>query len=117
MTKITPELVREWLERWNTTSCQLALHELERELNKIDLVKAYLMLAEQREWHSMDSAPKDGAHILVYDGIDIREAWWSGDCDDFTSGQMDSSWMYVGLSKVATVRNWQQLPQPPGGAE
>lgn len=63
-------------------------------------------------WQSMDSAPKDGTHILVWRNTKINECWWRHDID-----RIDGAWGGIGWyfpnDRLPTY--WQPLPEPPRG--
>ena len=55
------------------------------------------------DWKPIETAPKDGTNILVYDGKYIRTATWEGD-----------RWNSVDLQEFYyKITYWMPLPEPP----
>jgi len=53
------------------------------------------------EWQPIESAPKDGTRILMWDTFSVFEGLWNG------------SWQTASLSTRAWVSHWMPLPPPP----
>lgn len=56
-------------------------------------------------WRAMDSAPKDGKDILIFNGGCCRVAFW-----DTARGGLWSIWPG---REPARPTHWQPLPKPP----
>ncbi len=76
------------------------------------LIQRVKELEAALEWRTMETAPKDGEHVLLFDGESgVGEAafhpdedgwWWAGtDPTDFHDG------------RVWSPAKWQPLPPPP----
>lgn len=59
-------------------------------------------------WQPIDSAPKDGSGVLVYDEGAIFLAWW----DDEQGGWIDTAAM-VSRPCEPSPSHWHALPAPP----
>ena len=59
------------------------------------------------EWQHIDTAPKDGSHILCYDGKYIRAVYWN----DGNQNWDHLSDAYESVRYFAT--HWMPLPKPP----
>lgn len=70
------------------------------------------------EWKPIDTAPKDGTHVLVYRSLlgksdCIVEAWWKADVfGDMCWGA--NGWTYPDFSPPT---HWMPLPAPPALTE
>lgn len=65
----------------------------------------------KREWEPIESAPKDGTHILCYSPDRISEAWYRPDMLDLTKTVLGGiGWCYAGLKQPT---HWMPLPAPP----
>lgn len=68
-----------------------------------------LAAARERNWQPIETAPKDGTHMLMYrKSTGIDEAWWKGD------GWGGRSWWYPQSDQPT---HWMPLPEPPDGRE
>ena len=58
------------------------------------------------EWKPIETAPKDGTEILVWDKWDRTAAYWS---------EVDKIWRVAGALEddLATPTHWMPLPDPP----
>lgn len=57
------------------------------------------------EWQPIETAPKDGRHILVYSNDRIISAYWSFSAED---------WAEVLHGDIMhSPTHWQPLPKPP----
>lgn len=61
-------------------------------------------------WQPIETAPKDGTHVLLWDGFAVFEGFnnWS-----FDGQQRHDNWCTVGPSPRPHVTVWQPLPNPP----
>ena len=64
------------------------------------------------EWETMASAPKNGTHILAWDGQTMAVVYWSvfngrGEWDLVDSGAWSEDNEFYG------VTHWMPLPEPP----
>ena len=68
------------------------------------------------EWQPIETAPKDGTLILVYEGVTTKKiwkaSWWTGlDCWAFGVTSTDHTLMTMAQNIAAT--HWMPLPEPP----
>ncbi len=86
--------------------------------DRLEYLSQALREAEAERWQSIDTAPKDGTHILVwfihanarYSKDPVAEGWacaHEAHWIDHNGG----GWTWYGLCGVATY--WQPLPKPP----
>lgn len=62
-----------------------------------------------REWQPIETAPKDGTHLLAYrPGWHMAEAWWRADVPD--AGWGGYGWFYPSWDQPT---HWQPLPAAP----
>lgn len=65
-------------------------------------------LRKEREWQTIETAPKDGTQFLIgrvgWSGV--RVAWWSPYREDFVTGPSP-------MDRVVDANRWQPLPTPP----
>ena len=54
------------------------------------------------EWQPIETAPKDGSDILVWDGDSVSLANWFG-----------GEWWVLGEFTLDNVTHWMPLPPPP----
>jgi hypothetical protein len=68
------------------------------------------------EWKTIDSAPRDGTHVLLFVEQKTIEGWW------FEGDPFDSEWQVVGLSSHGCgccsypnkpPTHWMPLPKGP----
>lgn len=70
-------------------------------------LRAYADLLERTTWRTMDSAPKDGTEVLVFDdGATIVSLWMD------ESPSHGSGWWDNGIMDPAPT-HWMPLPLPP----
>lgn len=70
-------------------------------------------IASMREWQSIETAPKDGAMILVWDGIRIETAYWE---DKSVWVARGGAWVNeVNRSDTIEIKatHWMPLPEAP----
>jgi hypothetical protein len=66
-------------------------------------------------WQPIDTAPKDGTKILVFDGVDMttvrwmdgRSEWWPGEWQLVCAG------MNAEECEFYKPTHWMPLPEPP----
>lgn len=63
------------------------------------------------DWQDIDSAPRDGTDVLLWDGQAVELGHWL-DWDDGTGDWVDREL----LPLRPTPTDWQPLPPPPGEA-
>jgi hypothetical protein len=68
------------------------------------------------EWQPIETAPRDGTSVLLFDG-EIHEGFWDEvDFNEF-SGTPVMSWNYGNLSWIDDTNfwptHWMPLPSPP----
>jgi len=91
---------------------------IEEAADRLESLSQALREAEAERWQSIDTAPKDGTHILVwfihanarYSKDPVAEGWacaHEAHWIDHNGG----GWTWYGLCGVATY--WQPLPKPP----
>lgn len=59
-------------------------------------------------WKPIETAPKDGTDVLVWDGSEIFLVWW-----DSKAEGGDGIWVRGDHSMHRPVTHWMALPQPP----
>lgn len=72
-------------------------------------LEAALPLLEGDGWRPIESAPRDGTHIMVpgqFSGMEIDEAQWDEDTNP-------EGWWSVKLDLPLEPTHWQPLPAPP----
>lgn len=67
-------------------------------------------LSSKGEWRDISGAPKDGTHLLLWDGFAVFEGFnnWS-----MKDGKRFDSWQTISLSPRPWVSHWMPLPAPP----
>lgn len=75
-------------------------------------------LEKQNQWQPIETAPKDGARILLWiehpnlkyaKGEDRKD--WQGYCTGYWTNHNGGGWTWNGMSGTPT--GWAPLPQPP----
>lgn len=62
------------------------------------------------EWQPIETAPKDGTHVLMYRRQDISEAWWQKKFIGEGYEWGGTGWAYPDF---APPTHWMPLPEPP----
>jgi len=117
MTKpaITLEQMVEWLDMMHVMSC-----EIDDMPNPVNF--AIRDLLQSMQWRPIDSAPRDGTHILLKFGVDgpvVGGCWDYIGCGDWESGQVDVRyWMtdddLIIIEDPSTEpTHWMPLPSLP----
>ena len=69
-------------------------------------------------WQPIETAPKDGASILVWDGKVVREVSWQ---DRWYGRTEQPGWMIANCDEeygyYVEATHWMPLPKPPVDAE
>ncbi len=77
--------------------------------------------AKAHGWRSMESAPKDGRRILIWDGEATYAARWetkfSVDAKGYRAAWTDDAVVSFGMEETAEYKPtaWMPLPEPPKG--
>lgn len=69
----------------------------------------------EREWKTIDSAPKDGMHILIHtkNGF-VGEAKWAPKFSEHHYPVSEAGWYSITLDRrIENVAGWMPLPLPP----
>lgn len=65
------------------------------------------------EWQPIETAPKDGTHILLYSDQDVLEGYW---CDG-RKRFIETGYCFVGCGccadSLTPPTHWMPLPPPP----
>jgi len=68
------------------------------------------------DWQPIETAPRDGTAILIYDGIDYYVSWYAFD----SVFETNKSWIfgkatgpYNAYAEIDTPTHWMPLPEPP----
>ena len=64
-------------------------------------------LRAERQWQPMETAPRDGALILLWNGYGVLIGFW---------GQGSERWLgsaSIHNPDLGEVKNWMPLPKPP----
>lgn len=71
---------------------------------------------EERAWRPIESAPRDGNFIDIWDGYKrITDAWFSVKLDAFVHDSLPDMNGDVYDQKIHQPTNWMTLPKPPTG--
>ena len=82
--------------------------------------------AQPAGWLPIESAPKDGAHILLSNGTEVSQGWWEHE-EPYIREQRDSEGVYIdqqehdgydgwidcGGGMLPEPTHWMPLPPPP----
>ncbi len=63
------------------------------------------------DWQPIETAPKDGTAILVWDGVSVRVVTYMHDDE-----HGEAVWFPDGMPFVR-ASHWMPLPAPPGGEQ
>lgn len=75
-------------------------------------------MTQNNTWQPIESAPRDGTRILVWDGYTQFVAWWgerslwSRQADAWVYGECGGE--YNSLPEVDQPTHWMPLPEEPG---
>lgn len=110
------------LKRAEECGARLTAHGLMFNAAELDLYTAKV-IEEAMKWQPIDTAPKDGKHILLYypeRNCCIRGAWLEATDGDWETGykkwmewQVDDE-LYIGDEGYVPT-HWMPLPTPPQG--
>ncbi len=110
---LTREQIREISEN-TPVSLDGTVAELQ-EYGEKCIYKALSALApDAAKWRTIESAPKDGTHMLMLQDGYISEAWWRLDVFEKEYEWGGSSWSYAPWKQPT---HWQPLPPPPAAEE
>lgn len=62
------------------------------------------------EWRPIETAPKDGSTILVWNGQLVFDVWWWEEDGAWVDGATDA---YDDYTQYTGLTHWQPLPAPP----
>lgn len=75
----------------------------------VELVKSHVLhpqVQERNKWHPMDSAPRNGEHILVYSPThSVRELYWCSKHECWCDPEELAAWF--------CNTHWMPLPEDP----
>ncbi|HYU99911.1 MAG TPA: hypothetical protein VE977_13870 [Pyrinomonadaceae bacterium] len=94
----------------------------------IDTIRIYLAALPKQEpsgWRSIESAPKDGTHVVLFGTLwkdpDQRPraclSWWCNRREDSPAYALGWFFIAPGYADGFNPTHWQPLPDPPKGAE
>ena len=71
----------------------------------IQLREARAEIEMLMKWQPIETAPKNGRDILIFDKNGIEIAWWS---------DIDSEWCHQDMYlSILNLTHWMPLPEPP----
>lgn len=83
---------------------QSGLWQVNADLDPNGLKNALATRPAERDaegWLPIESAPKDGTAVLLWDGFYVFQGFWNG------------AWETMGMSSRPWVKAWMPLPAPP----
>lgn len=73
----------------------------------VKVLRALLHYMDEREWRTIDSAPKTGERVLLWDGFHVFEGFWNG------MPEQGCFCTYESCSVRPHTKMWMPLPSPP----
>lgn len=98
MSRLTDEQREKVMERFKALSETVVTDELIEELDRLAEAEA------RKNWQSIETAPKDGTSVLVYDGHIWIAEWYE------TNDRIKGWWAQ---DHSCNPTHWMHLPEPP----
>lgn len=89
-----------------------APHEFESALRALAALRTALEEALAQRWLPIETAPKDGGYLLVFDGDTEAPQRWIVSWAEFEGDPDGGSWLTSELATIAGPTLWMPLPEP-----